>query len=885
MMPGPPAPYLAVADTKYVEGIDGLNDLAPALAFLPIQDAFNTRWSSDAHFVCYHPVNSPQPFPRLNKPVLPKMRMLNADIMTNVFAFDYDNPNHAAWDPGLMQQFWNVWHEAVSRCPMLDQFSLLYTTKAGARLVYLLDSPVPVDIAEGKHRWMVKTFCDAGLPVDHLSDWTRLFRLPFVVRDNVPTWNTGMHYIPRFYRPDGQLNTIKSLELPMLEPAARGSQYGQIREFAESKPLIEDALALLEERSLSGGKPKMSPFLRAARTRLRGRECYGCLFEHLPLAESGARDTTLHRYVGQATAMLMPIAGTTPAHIYALFLSPVQQLEPDQATPDWTDTLWDHVGRIWVREEAKIQEVQQQQLEQNQNALELIDRVVAGMREWCTHPALFSEDMMICRDFAMKHMVASCGGKYFVLRSDGWYHDHQLQPPEVAPMLRALGMDSLVQIRTITDQGFRSVGLQTILDNHATVVSSIEGVPQYKGGFIRRVDDSTAVMVTPTYRRNEMLDPTFDDDVDMWLQMLFGERYLEGCEWVANALAFEEGPICALSIQGDAGAGKKMLAVGLSECLVKPMLAGAEDIVGENQYGLLQSPFLVVDEGWPAGTRNGKHPADQFRSLVGGQAFYCKRKFMAPVLVSNPVRILFTANNVNVIQMLTANRDLSPEDREALRIRLKHINVKNKAAVWLRQQGGLRFTGKSGRRWIAGDGGEPSDFRVARHFLWLYHQRDTQSPRFGGEAKRFLVEGDATPELMFEMRTQSGSTPIVIEAIIKLLNINQQREGVVVQDNSLFILASEILEFHRNNASSREKLSSNTVSQVMKNITLRIHEGITLRERPTLTRRRWYEVDPHLILQYARKDGWSCKKLEQLVQDRQTAGVQNLPVTTVNEDK
>lgn len=858
--------YVAVADTKYISGINDINDAAPRLRYEPIETAFLTQWPTDAHFVCYHPVNTDSSFPRLNKPVLPKMRLRGADIHTQILAFDFDNPGHVAWDPALTAQFWAAFQAAAIRQPLLNQFALLYFTKAGARFVFLLDQPIPVDIAEGKHRWMVKEFGDAGLPMDKLSDWTRLFRMPYVVRDDKRTWDNLPYYAPQWHM------RIEAAKLPSLEVIA-ADQYGAMRQFNEAKPSRDDALELLEGVDRITNRRKQTAFMKAAKIRLKGRESFGPLFEHLPLAAPGARDTTLHKLVGQVTTLLMPIAGTTPSHIYALFLESVEQLERDHDTPDWTDKLWDHVGRIWVREESKVREEQALQADQAENALELIDQIAYGMRLWCPHPALHSTDPVVFRDFALKHMIVSAAGKYFVMRHDGWYDDLQLQPSEVGPKVRALGLDSLVQIRQITDTGFKSTPLQHLLDCHATIVSSIEGQPCLRGGYIRLIDDSAAVLTIPIFNRNQYLTPEWDDDVDQWLQVLGGSRSVEICEWIAWALAFEEGPICALSIKGDAGVGKKLLTQGLAECLLSPALAGPEDLVSGNQYNLLKSPFIVVDEGWPQTTGKGRHPADEFRRLVGGQGFDCNRKYMAPVKVQNPVRVVFTANNINVIQMLTANRDLSPEDREALRIRLKHIDVGGRAAAWLRQKGGLAFTGRRGQRWIQGDGGEASDYRVAKHFLWLYENRE--KPVNSNGSARLLIEGDAAPELMFEMRTQSGSTPVVIEAIIKLLNMTQRRDGICVQDHRLFVLASEILEYQRAHMAGvgRERLTSNIVGQVLKNLILHDYGPITLRDRPHLSKRRWSEVDPSLLLAFARRDGWSCKALEQLVEERGLRGL------------
>lgn len=869
--PAPSAPLLiAVAETKYVVGLDQLDDQAPALSILPIETAFCTGWNTDAHFVCYQPVGCGDgAWPRFKKPVLPRIRLRGGDIRTQIFGFDYDTPEHKPWDPGLLAQFWEALAVASTREPLIDQFSLLYTTKSGARLVYILNEPIPVDASEAKHRWMVKAFGDAGLPVDKLSDWTRLFRLPFVIRDGRPTWDAanGMHFVPRWS------NRILAHRIPSLEPQ-QVTEYGFIRQFTDPRPLDEEAQSLLRTFNDETGRSPMTSWFKAARNKLKGRECEACIFDGAPIAPQGGRDTTLHRYVGMATAMLMTTPGTTPQHIYALFLDSVNQLQPDQGTPSWPEALWSHVGRIWAREEAKVRSDQQQEVAKAENALTTIDNIVAGMKKWCTHPNLYADEGT-ARQFAATHMIASCGQNYFLMRPDGWYDAAPLNSVQVPCRVRELGMDGLVQTIEPSDSGPKVINIATLMAQHGTIISALEGQPSIKGGYIKLVDNASSVLVLPSYRRNPNLKPEYSPQVDDWMRQFFGHRYNEGCEWVSQALAFEDGPICSISIKSDPGTGKKIFVEGLAECLERPCIATDNDIVTNNQYGLLQSPFLVVDEGWSQGQSQGLHPADAFRRLISGQAFDCKRKWVAPVRVKNPIRGIITANNIGVVQMLTSNKDLSPQDREALRIRLKHFDLGDRAAIWLRQKGGMAFTGSEGNRWISADGADNSDFVVARHFLWLYENRDRDKIVTTRGGLRFLVEGDASPELMFEMRTNTGSTPIVIECIIKLLNQNGTMDGLVIQDHRLFVLAFQILEYYRANmaGSSRERLTSNVIGQVLENLILHDHGPITLRDKPHLTKRRWKELDPALLLAFARRDGWSCKKLEQLVEDRALQGI------------
>lgn len=865
---------IAVAASKYMRGVKDLSGQAEPLQLVQIQRAFATAWQTDAHFVCYRAVNTGQDlFPRLTKPVLLKLRSKGAEVVTRVFGFDYDNPGHKPWTDELYQDFFQRLHTAAARWPLAGCWSLLYTTKHGARLMYVLDKDIPVDEAEGKHRWMVKQFGDAGLPVDPLSDWTRLFRFPYVYRDGKPTWQDGqqVYYYEQWH---SQIDPTMLPELEKLEQM----EYGNIREFTDPMPNIAEAEGLLMVLNPHTQRRQDSGWTKAAKRRLKGKDCYACCFEHAPLAMKGSRDTTLHQYVGTAIANLYRMQGTTPTHIFALFLECVQQLQPDSGTPDWVASLWSKVGRLWVLEEAKVGNEERELENEAEKQLHLSESVLEGMRNWSKSPLVHHTDAKTAHAWAQRHMIASIKKCYYIVNPDGLFDEVQLSSTEVVPRLQILGMDKVIPTKYQLDDGsWRNVTIEDLIRKHATIVTTVRAIPEIEGGYIENIDTGSSCLVIPSFRRNKSLEPTYDEEVDEWLKALFGSKYEKACEWLAWAPAFEEGPICGLSLRAPAGCGKKMLAIGLSETLEQPMLAGAQDLISQNQYGLLRSPYLNVDEGWPD-TRFARHPADSFRSLVGGEPFFCNTKYEVPVRVHNPVRVIFTANNTNVVEMLTAGRNLSPEDREALLVRLMHFTLDETAAVWLRQKGGLSFTSRPGRRWVGGDGGSTSDYIIAKHILYLHKNRSKPVHCPSG---RFLIEGDQGTDLMFEMRTNSGAAPFVIEAIVKLMNLAncQKIEGMVIQDYRLFVTVSTILEYYRNHMTqaSREKLSAQIISNVLKGLVVYDwQEPFTLRSRPELTRRRWSEIDCELLLKFCRRDGWNCPVLEKLVDDRQLARQQGL---------
>lgn len=847
-------------------GANHLTDEVDALTIAPFEKAFNSPWDADAHFVGYEPVNAGEgAWPRCNKPLLGRMRERGADLYANVLAFDFDNPGHAAWKS---QEEVGEWIEKLSvvseRWPVAWQWTVLYTTRSGARLVYVPEDAIPVDEAESYHRGMTDKFASLGMNVDrHCSDWTRIFRLPAVLRGGERTWESDKFFIVM------QREVRLALGGLPMRGAGATDPYADIEPYDGDQPTDEEAESLLECVNIDSGRKVMTEWTKQAKKRLKGRECYDSIFNHGVLAPSGRRDNTLHKYVGQVVGLLHSLAGTTPEHIYALMLSPVQQLDPDDSTPDWTAKLWDHVRRLWAKQDAKVRAKQEEADRLEEETSDEFEVIVEGMKSWCNSPALYASDPDAVRAWVERHMIASVASHFYVMGKDGYYCPTAVNNSQLIAMIRTMGMERHMPTKTLSADGTKVFDLPVVqlVNHYATICTKVKAIPSIPGATIEGIDTPGASLVLPAYERNPDLVPRFDHEVDQWLKHFFGDNYHIGCEWIAWALAFEEGPIAALSIEGEQGAGKKMLYVGLSECLKTPALATAKDLVGEYQYGLMSSPFLVVNEGWPT-TRHAGHPADQFRHLVGGDPFPAQRKYHAPTDVVNPVRVIFAANNKDVVAELTRGRDLSVEDRNALAVRLLHFPIGSRASVWLREMGGHRFTAKPGNRWIRGDGNQPSDYIVARHFLWLHANR--KSP----PGVRFLVDGNANSGVMFEMRTGTQTGRIVIETLVKMVENRTQGLGEppwTIEGGGLFVLPSGVLEYYRNALAHKagERLTIATVQSVLKGLSRSTSYARVMESRESYGVQEWVEVDCRDLYAAAKRDGYRCPTIERLAEQQE----------------
>lgn len=887
-------PPVAIMPHKTVKGINTLEELSfEGISLLPrvsFEEAFFTPWPTDAHFVSYAAYEGQEmldAWPRCNQTALSHLRGKGTDLLTTMLVFEWDRPDHASGkNPWLAQEDAQAFFKTrITALPdFLSHWTLFYTTLNGARLVYVLDDPIPVDAAQTYHAWFCEELTKRGkLNVDmNCSDWTRLMRLPMVHRDGRDQADQPWFMV--------ELQEDKRLSRCLLEDRAAShtqhalaTEMGLVRRYEGKLPHPDDCRKMLEVVSRSGNTVETA-FYKQAKRHLAGQDCYACLFEHAPLALAGSRNATLTSYVGKVCQQLYGMAGTTPETIYALFLPAVECLEPDQQTPRWDVVLWDLVCRMWGREVAKAQGRIAEQEKKIEILDSLEDRIIAGMREWCDDPQL-SPDPLPGTDertredvktrimaFIMRRLILTPHNQYYIMTPSGWYDKSGVAAHLIIPRIREMQMESLLPTRVLDPrkQEMTDRSVTSIINDHVKVVEHLEGVAEKPGAYYEG-----NVIKVPMYRRNPDLTPLFDAQVDEWLRLLFSDNYEKAAAWIGHALAWEDGPICALSIVGKAGAGKKMLVQGLAECLETPAWAPAEELVGDTQYQLMKSPFLVVNEGWPL--IRGSRPIDKFRQVVGGDAMAFKRKWKEDVIGHTPMRVILTANGGNNIDGLIQGQFMTVDDRIAVGIRILHYDVGDFASDWLKEKGGKEFTAASGRRWIAGDSGEASDFIVARHFLWLWENRPKPD-------SRFLVEGNGHQELMMEMSSQSGQSPAVYECLARMIETPKPptqgtsawgKGFAITKEGQVFVSPAAVHEYHRkemdNEAVQGRHLTIKSVSDVLKGLKVKSSGAgnnrisFQLVEFPEKGYKRWIEVDLRPLFEVAEKYGWPCDKMRKLL--------------------
>jgi len=370
------------------------------------------------------------------------------------------------------------------------------------------------------------------------------------------------------------------------------------------------------------------------------------------------------------------------------------------------------------------------------------------------------------------------------------------------------------------------------------------------------------------------LKPEFSPDVDCWLRNFFGKHAFEkACKWIAWSLAFEEGPICAMSVVGHPGCGKKMLVQGLAECVNTEEFADSTEF-GNFQHNLGRSPFIVVNEGF-SDRNNMPDIADRFRSFISGDPIKLNEKYKAPITVRSPIRILLTANNRDVVYSLIQHRDLEPQDREAIAQRIYHIDLPISSSEYLSRLGNYQHT----KGWIKGDAGARSDYTIAKHFLHLYENRGVR------DNGRFLVQGEINSEIIESMALNAGCAPQIIECLMGLIKSldtiesgNKYRDGFVISvDNKIFVTPYAIVQYYRDRVQkyAQTRLNAKQVVGALKGLRSKEQFNhptrIVLDKGSKSTKMRWTMIDPILLQASASHFGILSERLDGICEKKCSA--------------
>jgi hypothetical protein len=253
-------------------------------------------------------------------------------------------------------------------------------------------------------------------------------------------------------------------------------------------------------------------------------------------------------------------------------------------------------------------------------------------------------------------------------------------------------------------------------------------------------------------------------------------------------------------------------------------------------------------------------PADTFRGFVSGDPIRIEEKHQVPITVRNPLRLIFTTNNDDIIRTLSGGRDLTEYDRDAIAQRIYHLDINEDCPRWLISMGGMAHT----KGWIRGDSGEASGRVVAGHFMWLYQNR----PKALG--KRFLMDGCNNERIIKAMTLRSGGAPAVFEIIARQIeNAGKNLKwAALVENGKVFVTEAQIEEYDREFNKGRKPLSLHVIRTVLAAMRAKGSKvEASVKGGPMLSQRKlavWHELNLQLILDEAIERGLPCARLQSI---------------------
>lgn len=827
---------------------------------VPLSEALTRAWKADAHLILYRVdadlTDDEWTFARVSKrsPFVPELLVKGGRITIPILVFDYDLPKTAegqkqTWTPEVLDAFM----EQVGAAPELEP-TYFYTTLHGARFIYVLTAPVDHLAAEGLARGLMRDWKAKRVELDEAcSDWTRLFRLPQVLRSGKRT-----EAEPTFMLLDGGPE-LDASRIKMAEATA--DVYAEVNPYNGSQPDPDEVRALLVVEG-KNGKPKDAELVKVGRTYLQGREAYGVCFEHKPIDVSKGWNNGVTRLVGQVVGMLGRQEGITPEGVYALIYAGLEQLQAEEdrgaRQTDWFEKGWDLVARMWANEMAQIEADNRQRAESIAAASKTREQLISQLA--AERPQDVPSDPEAREEWFLRRMIASDGRRHHIMRSDGSYNVRPVGDSMLIPMIGELGMMDVIPTTEIRGKAFAVRSAQSILNDCATPISDvwcsscdkvayIDGPPGYR------------VLHIPVHRLNSKLQARFSEQVDEWLHELGGKKYDLLVDWLSHSLNVSR-PICALNLYGASSTGKGMLAHGLAECFEGERINDGK-VLGRFNLGLLDSPVVRCDEGVPQLKADGTTSVDQaFRSLVSGGSLVIEGKMMNTINANIFPRIMFTSNDREILRSIVGQRDLTDDDIHAIELRLFSLEVGDAAQRLLTARGNYQYT--SG--WVHGQ--ERSRYILANHIYWL-HMHSKPSQHSSG---RLLVEGEVRTNLVRGMRLRSKSAQAVLRALVKLVEMQNSR-GVHTHQGRMWVTPLGVVEYIEKALSGIDSdVSLPKAGMVLRQFAVE-HTGDAKLEKsspPGTTREqrgRWFEVDLGILYEEAMRYGLDTGKIERLLKE------------------
>ncbi|MFG0245703.1 MAG: primase-helicase family protein [Phycisphaerales bacterium JB052] len=632
---------LLVFPRRNVAGWHGHLDELERIEVFALKDHDEEPWEEvydgDAHCVAYT-IPGEETMPRLNKPSYMAVKDQGKTIQLSWMIVDIDNPGHAEWTDELYEETFR----ALARLPEFGHCGW-YLTRGGLRLVWPLKEPISVACAEDFKAMFHDHLREHGIVPDDLFDWTRLYRMPRVVRDGV--------------RQDYPLDFEHMAPLEWTPP----------------REPIEGTFSRVVMARPEGGRPEMPEGDKVRRgdyAKLKDHDFYHRIVDGLPLAPSGRRNQAMVQVIGTIIAVYDT---ADPYFVYRLMKRSIEA-QVKQGSKWGLDHLWDRCC-YFTSLHAGLKETE----EELRKAFRKIARSLQDKAAEC---------IGIGVDELQHHLIISCRNTYYIFNEHKMCYDAPCSRIEI---LRGLRRSCPALCPTTTSHTGANLADVELLARYSTPAHDVYAVLGQEG---HHYNAATGAMYEGCAAVRPDLKPVYNAQIQRWLELLGGERKDAFLDWLATLLILDK-PTCAIYLHGPNSIGKGMLGEGLAR-LWGGALTSYSTLSASFNERLTKCPLIVADEAIPSGIYDTNASAI-FRQLLGSSQMPLKRKWQAEASLMGCPRLLITANNADALRV---REDLTVEDLDAIIRRVGYIKCNNDARDFLEELGGRDTT----ESWVAGDG-------------------------------------------------------------------------------------------------------------------------------------------------------------------------------------
>ena len=620
-----------------------------------LHTAITTRYGTDAHLQAMQVpgfTDEGARFPRVGRTYVNTV-WREDDLPTDALPYyevvildlDHGDKANTAWPDRDGSRAMDVAFAALIARLRAEHGFAFYFSRTGARLIGLLDEPIPVSCYEDYMARFMMELDRAGYPVftpdehgHHIDaacvDLGRLFKLPLVPGsepDSLPVW-----FEPSFTRTVG------------FDP-------GALQAWSFSK------------RGGGGNSRPTTPPPAAPRTytrtdlkELRSMDFYETLTRPEPIAAPGERHSTILRVMG-AVARRMNI--TRPEDLYGILYPSVRAaLTPSDRPDDVHNHVWTlaHYVTSCVEADHEVDaEVRRARADAKNDALSIIGKMCGDGTRCLSAPAA-----------NQRIALATNSGIYFPFDEDlGTYSP----TPYKISQLAAAFMKHAPNLVTLEREKGGFVDDRTLALKHTSAdISEIRYTYAAEGV---KVDLPNRRLYLPTVSVDPSLKPVFNPFVAKWLAALGGKHHESLLDWLVRVPQLDK-PLCALYLQGEKGIGKNLFAQGVA----KLFNASTVDysVLGDRfQAPLLRSPVIFADESVQLSHFRAHQGTSIFRSLIGSGSHQIEQKGLDQVHLDGFIRVIVGANNSDALRI---REDLSSDDVAAIQERVGYIKVQGGAA-------------------------------------------------------------------------------------------------------------------------------------------------------------------------------------------------------------